>query len=513
MGKMKFLIVSLYHYSSINIIYMKKLITLMLFINILIIANGQNADRKWGLGIFGGKTEYNGDLGNGIVNFDQDFNAFGGLSISRYLNKSFDVTIQGTFGAYGYKKDELLKFKGNKTDGNLLIIYKLYNGYLFSEKSILGLYLAGGAGIDQTWNNNETGISIKYGNDILYTLGGGLKINFTDWIALQYQFLYNFTNKDDKDHFIDNGNDAFAAHSLGLAFSLGSPKDTDKDGIADKIDKCPNTPIGVKVDANGCPLDKDADGIADYLDNCPDIAGIAAFQGCPDSDNDGVQDANDKCPNTPSGVKVDGSGCPIDRDGDEIPDYLDKCPDVKGLAGFEGCPDSDGDGIIDSEDRCPNEKGTKALDGCPDRDNDGIADIDDKCPDVAGIKENKGCPEVQAAVKETFRKALQGIQFATGKDVILKTSFPILNQIVDIMKENPTYKLQINGHTDNVGDPAKNVILSEKRSASVKNYLLKKGVEDDRMETAGFGDTKPVADNSTTLGKKENRRVEFIVEF
>ncbi len=263
----------------------------------------------------------------------------------------------------------------------------------------------------------------------------------------------------------------------------GVGKDTDNDGVPDKIDKCPETPINVKVDTLGCPVDSDNDSIPDYLDKCPTVKGIAEFQGCPDTDGDGIQDAEDKCPT------------------------------VKGLAIFQGCPDTDGDGIIDSLDRCPKDKGDIALQGCPDIDKDSIPDIDDKCPTVFGTKENNGCPEVKAEVREVFRKALQGIKFATGKDVILKPSFPILDQVAKIMFENPSYKLLINGHTDNVGKADKNMILSEKRAISVKNYLLSKGVEESRIKATGYGDTMPVGNNKTKAGQKQNRRVEFIVEF
>src|SRR6185437_751734 len=98
--------------------------------------------------------------------------------------------------------------------------------------------------------------------------------------------------------------------------------DSDGDGVPDRLDKCPGTPSGVKVDANGCPLDTDGDGIPDYLDKCPDVKGTAAYNGCPepapdmDSDGDGVPDRLDKCPNTPPGTKVDATGCPLDTDGD-----------------------------------------------------------------------------------------------------------------------------------------------------------------------------------------------------
>jgi OmpA-OmpF porin, OOP family len=95
---------------------------------------------------------------------------------------------------------------------------------------------------------------------------------------------------------------------------IGEMMDSDGDGVADAMDKCPGTPAGVKVDAVGCPLDSDKDGVPDYLDKCPGTpAGVKVDStGCPlDRDGDGVPDSLDKCPGTPAGVKVDASGCPI----------------------------------------------------------------------------------------------------------------------------------------------------------------------------------------------------------
>ncbi|MDR0799013.1 MAG: OmpA family protein [Dysgonamonadaceae bacterium] len=115
--------------------------------------------------------------------------------------------------------------------------------------------------------------------------------------------------------------------------------------------------------------------------------------------------------------------------------------------------------------------------------------------------------------KEIFEKALHGIQFATGKDVITKNSYPILDAVVMIMKENPSYFLEINGHTDNVGKVASNQVLSEKRATAVKNYLIKKGIAEDRLSSQGFGDTKPLVPNTTAANKAKNRRVEFIVKY
>lgn len=152
-------------------------------------------------------------------------------------------------------------------------------------------------------------------------------------------------------------------------------------------------------------------------------------------------------------------------------------------------------------------------DGTPDSDQDGIADNEDKCPTVAGLFVNKGCPEVKEEEKNIFQQALEGIQFETGKDVIQPTSFEILDKVSKVMVSNPVYLLNIEGHTDNEGDDAENLSLSQKRADAVKKYLEKKGITAVRISTKGFGETVPVADNTTEAGKAKNRRVEFKVEF
>ncbi len=119
--------------------------------------------------------------------------------------------------------------------------------------------------------------------------------------------------------------------------------DDDSDGVPNHLDKCPDTPKGVKVDKDGCPLDTDGDGVPDYLDKCPGTPkGVKVdAKGCPlDSDDDGVPDYLDKCPNTPKGAPVDKDGCPLDSDGDGVPDYLDKCPGTpRGVpVNKDGCP-------------------------------------------------------------------------------------------------------------------------------------------------------------------------------
>ncbi len=500
---------------------MKKILLFLLLAGVYLFSNGQNAEKKWGLAVYGGKNEYNGDYGNGFLDFENN-NIFGfaGGSLNRYLNCSFDAIIQGTYGLYGYYKDAQKNFKGKKSDINLLLVYKLNNGYLLKKESFFAPFVGGGIGMANNWRYN--GSKINSGYDVLYTVAGGLKLNIYKDFALQYQMLYNFTDNDERDFWVAKNNDNYIAHSIGFVFAFGAPRDTDKDGVPDKSDKCPETPSGVKVDINGCPVDTDNDGVPDYLDKCPKTPRgvIVDSNGCPvDTDGDGIPDYMDKCPGTPAGVKVDNFGCPVDTDGDGVADYLDKCSDTpKGVKVDEkGCPvDSDGDGVPDYLDNCPNTPKDAKVDskGCPiDTDGDGVPDYMDKCPEVKGIKENAGCPEVKAEVKKVFNQALQGIQFETGKDIIKKQSFPILDKVVKVMVENKEYNLDIYGHTDNTGKSNVNLWLSKKRAEAVKNYLIKKGIAPERLKSEGFGDTQPVESNKTEEGRAKNRRVEFKVVF
>jgi len=352
------------------------------------------------------------------------------------------------------------------------------------------------------------------------------------------------------------------AAAYGHIDANGCPTDKDGDGVFDYLDKCPDTPAEARgfIDVNGCPTDKDGDGVFDYLDKCADTPaearGFVDASGCPtDKDNDGVKDYMDKCPDTPEGVFVDPNGCPLDEDGDGVADYLDLCPktpsEARGMVDKNGCPldsdddgvydfldlcsstpveargfidkngcplDSDDDGVADYLDKCPKTpieaRGMVDEKGCPrDTDSDGVADYLDNCPKLAGVASNHGCPEVKKEVRTLFQKALQGIQFESAKDLIKKSSNTILDQIAKVLVANPTYLIEVQGHTDNVGKPALNQALSEKRANAVRNYLIAKGVEEKRITAKGYGDTKPVASNKTTQGKAKNRRVEFVVSF
>jgi outer membrane protein OmpA-like peptidoglycan-associated protein len=224
----------------------------------------------------------------------------------------------------------------------------------------------------------------------------------------------------------------------------------------------------------------------------------------------------DKCPKVAGLAKY--NGCPIpDTDTDGIDDEQDKCPTVKGIAKYQGCPipDRDKDGVNDEEDKCPDQAGPASRNGCPvtDRDNDGVNDDEDRCPDVPGTAANHGCPDVPANVSKTIATAAQNIQFMTGTAKLSTKSNASLNRVVAILNENPSVKLSIEGHTDNAGDDAKNQQLSEDRAAAVKAYFVSKGISEDRITSEGYGETRPIAENTTAAGRTKNRRVEIKVVY
>ncbi|MBX3157867.1 MAG: OmpA family protein [Deltaproteobacteria bacterium] len=246
-----------------------------------------------------------------------------------------------------------------------------------------------------------------------------------------------------------------------------------------------------------------------------------------DADGDGILDPDDKCPNEPEDKDgfEDEDGCPDDdNDHDGIADKIDACPnepeDRDGFEDDDGCPelDNDKDGLADSIDVCPNEPedkdGFEDDDGCPDPDNDkdGILDKDDKCPLEFGVAPD-GCPKKYTLVVVTEKKIelKQTVFFDTNKATIKAQSFALLDDVALAMRDNPKIKVEVQGHTDSVGDAAFNLRLSQWRADSVKKYLVGKGIAADRMSAKGFGQGDPIADNRTDQGRAQNRRVEFII--
>jgi outer membrane protein OmpA-like peptidoglycan-associated protein len=350
-----------------------------------------------------------------------------------------------------------------------------------------------------------------------------------------------------------------AALNLGVSAGLsifafgGPPRDDDRDGVSNKADSCPDTPLGAIVDERGCPLDADMDGVFDGLDQCPDTpdGAFVDIQGCPsDTDEDGVVDGVDVCPNTPVGAQVDANGCPLDSDADGVFDGLDQCPDTPAGATVDpnGCPsDSDADGVFDGIDQCPNTPPGSVVDerGCPvdddadgvlntqdecpgtppgtevdgrgctierDTDGDGVPDNRDRCPNTAPGQEvdETGCPVLFQVEQGVVRPlVLRGVAFETGRSALTQDSYGVLDEVAENLVARPDVRIEVGGHTDNTGSRAVNMRLSLERAQAVKAYLARRGVEPSRMEAVGYGPDHPIATNATAAGRAQNRRVEL----
>ncbi len=332
-------------------------------------------------------------------------------------------------------------------------------------------------GPELNWSNLQPHLGVGGGYTWVDKIGAGTlngSFGLSYWINENWGLVAQSTYKHS---FVDYLAKHFQ-HSVSVAFNFGG-KDTDGDGIYDKNDACPE--VAGLAAFNGCP-DSDGDGIEDSKDTCPNQAGLAEFNGCPDTDGDGISDNNDKCPNT------------------------------AGLKSLAGCPDADGDGIADGDDKCPNEAGPAANNGCPwpDSDGDGVLDKDDQCPNEAGTVANNGCPEINPTleVMDTLNEYARTILFDTGKSIFKKEADPVLKAMTAIFKEYPKANFVIEGHTDSVGTDKSNQLLSEKRAVAVKDYLVANGISDDRLSHVGYSEARPIDDNKTRAGKANNRRVE-----
>lgn len=381
-----------------------------------------------------------------------------GYNFTKYVGAEAGIDGGRTEGTKGLPKTNVFRY-----GADLLF-------HLFPDSTVVP-YLAAGYGAI-TFDSGDTT------NKGIFDYGPGIKVFLNDQWALRGDFRHLvFKNNDESQYNYQ--------YMMGLCYQFGAPApavkaepkpepppapkpveaakplaapaapvlDSDGDGVPDNLDKCPNTPQGVKVDKNGCPIDSDGDGVPDYLD---------------------------KCPNTPKGVKVDKDGCPLDSDGDGVPDYLDKCPDTPKGAPVDkvGCPlDSDGDGVPDYLDKCPDTPKGKKVD-------------------------SDGCP-----IPEKVSLSLE-VEFDTGKSDIKSRYHEELKKVGDFMNKYPEANGVIEGHTDNVGSASANQKLSQRRADAVRTYIIKKfGIAPSRLTARGYGEDKPIASNSTAAGRQKNRRI------
>ena len=338
--------------------------------------------------------------------------------------------------------------------------------------------------------------------DLTVTYGGGFRFLVTPRVALRAEARM---------HQVPNGlmNTAAALASsaiskdtfwgwgftLGVSFFLDG-KDSDRDGVDDGSDACPDTAMGATVDARGCALDSDRDGVADHADRCTGTptGALVDGDGCStDGDNDSVADGLDRCLNTRPEARVDDDGCALDGDRDGVPDGIDRCPTTWAGARVDdsGCAtDADSDGVPDGIDRCPNTA-------------------------VGSEVDEGGCPvsEVEQELEEEGRLTLSDVNFARNSAELAGVANPILLEVGRVLTSRPGERVQLIGHTDSTGPEAYNAALSLRRAQAVRDYLLANfpGLDTERFEAQGAGESQPIADNSTDTGRRQNRRVEIVL--
>ena len=370
------------------------------------------------------------------------------------LEYYFPSTGMGSFGLRAFGQEGFVSGSGAQASwrnptNEFSTRLDMYGGGMMYALSIdNSFYPWIGIGASNLWfypkdgNGNQLP-NFKEGNYSHYmlTINGDVGVRFmvSKSLSLNVNGGIIVASKDHLDDISSGSNsDLLYTATVGLSYYFGRAKDSDGDGVPDYMDNCPNTPVGVAVDATGCPLDSDGDGVPDYLD---------------------------KCPNTPAGVQVDATGCPLDSDGDGVPDYLDKCPNTP--AGVQ----------VDST-------------GCPIK----------KAQDTVVVTQPA---EIESLV-------LSGdANFEFNKSKLLPNAYAVLDSLVGTMKAHPEYKWEVGGYTDGIGSASYNKKLSQRRAQSVVDYLVSQGVSRNDLKIVGYGKDDPIATNSTDEGRAMNRRVEI----
>ena len=364
-----------------------------------------------------------------------------------------DMKFEGS--AYGAELNLIFSFtnlyqtNANKwhAAGYFGVGYHLYNSALYERLTDGSFKKINGA----DFGNNPARNSVKQASSIYLSAQLGIKRRINKRVDLEFRTGMYFNYEDHLDAAISNKQDweTFFVSSIGVAVKLGKKK-----------------VFTIWGDENGGG------------DNFKII----------DTDNDGVMDQLDTEPNTPAGVMVYGNGKAVDSDKDGLPDYKDKCPLKYGPISNEGCPlntDTDGDGIMDGEDLCPN---------------------------TPGVIENRGCPEQKIGGADNIQQIgllAASIYFDTNSDRIKSISFATIDKIINLMKKVPDVKFVIEGHTDDRNSNRYNLYLSQRRAASVRKYMIKQGIVNERLESKGYGETRPKFSNSNAGGRQLNRRVEI----
>jgi outer membrane protein OmpA-like peptidoglycan-associated protein len=324
--------------------------------------------------------------------------------------------------------------------------------------------------------------------------------------------------------------EVFALGGVGIGAALGTPMFRvlaggsfgdvmPRRGPGESSVKCD---MGMSLSPEECPdKDDDGDGVRNIDDKCPAIAGDPARAGCArtDTDGDGIEDSLDACPTEPGDAAR--QGCPMrDQDKDDVEDDSDACPTEPGPAENRGCPlkDRDKDGIENDQDECPDEPGPVERKGCPeeDADKDGVPNRVDTCANEPGVEANLGCPEHEMPLVAITPRQLDlrggKVYFDASVARIQQRSFVVLDWVAKVMREHPEIpRVVVGAHTDDRGFADQNRRLSQQRAEEVRRYLIGKGVAAGRLDARGYGPDRPIDSNATSIGRENNRRVDFMI--
>ncbi len=452
-----------------------------------------------GLGVNAGIQQYVGDWDPGL-GFTAD------VTLRALITDFLGLSFHTGYGELNYRNGDPA-FRTSLMNAELRA-----NVFLLPHRRLSPLVYAGGGGFfyEVFDNHNNTlrradGDTYKGWDGIVF-FGGGLDFLLSSQWSFSITADYHFTTSDGIDgNSTGSGADGYLSGRAGLMFNIGGERDSDGDGIPDKHDADKNA----AEDFDGF---KDEDGKPDY-----------------DNDNDGIPDTADKAPLLPEDHDgyLDEDGVPDpDNDNDGVPDFKDAAPneaeDRDGWKEDDGAPDldNDGDGISDELDKAPNlaedKDGYQDEDGVPDFDNDAdqipdSVDVSPMLPETYnGFDDFDGVPDDRPLIIKDETIILKGISFKTGSAVLTTASYPALDDLWAFMRQNPAAKIEIHGHTDSQGEEQVNMRLSFQRATSVRDFLITRGIQSDRISALGFGETKPIADNYYTETRAANRRIEIV---
>jgi OOP family OmpA-OmpF porin len=454
-----------------EIFIMRYFTSLLVFLTFFSSIFAQNQNEKGHP--FEGTWVISGEAGAvlGTTDFPENQTKFSGRVLLEYFlpTKSKSVFGARLFGGAGYVGGKgTVSDLPSYSDINELRTEIVYGGggiiYSLSLGKVVQPYLMGGISYLVFNPLNEHGGEMprnsqnEYSkNDINYMGEIGIRFLVKEHFSFNLGYSLNYLVDDNIDDILTVEDDALHTVFGGVSFYFGRSSDSDKDGIVDSKDLCPNTPKGVSVDQFGCAIDSDNDKIPDYKDLCSD---------------------------TPSNVEVDSNGCPVDLDSDGIADYLDNCPDSKL------------DAIVD-------EYGCEQINEVEEFT---VITIDEESTSVEQIDDNGELGFTAFAENITERI----INFTLGNAKLTKHSTEQIDRLANKMKEDLSVKWAIIGYADNIGSEDNNFTLSLQRADAIVNYLISKNIPKANLQVYGLGPYRPIADNSIEFGRALNRRAEVI---